>query len=134
MDMKWVIWLAHRPTQGLMDSKIGAWGNFQWRTDSFGKFNIKDHLMFCARIEHFLNANPHASFHTCDGGSRYAHQFEIQRYADVNYLSDIGRDAKTNHYLSYLEVPDKWLDIIDTAMQGSKYVPGHCSKAADNGS
>ncbi len=123
MDMKWVIWLAHRPTQGLMDSKIGAWGNFQWRTDSFGKFNIKDHLMFCARIEHFLNANPHASFHTCDGGSRYAHQFEIQRYADVNYLSDIGRDAKTNHYLSYLEVPDKWLDIIDTAMQGSKYVP-----------
>ncbi len=123
MDMKWLLWMAGRPSQGLMDTKIGSWGNFQWRTDGFGKFNPQDDSMMRAQIEHFLTANPRASFHTCDGGSRFAHQFEIQRYADVNYFSDMGRDDKTNHFFSLLELPDKWLDIIDTLEQSSKYNP-----------
>ena len=123
MDMKWLLWLAGRPSQGLMDTKVGSWGNFQWRTDGFGKFNPVDDAMMRTQIEHFLTANPRASFHTCDGGSRFAHQFEIQRYADVNYFSDMGRDSKTNHYLSLLELPDKWLDIIDTLEQSSKFNP-----------
>lgn len=122
-DMKWLLWMAGRPSAGLLDTKIGSWGNFQWRTDGFGRFSHRSDGAIREQIEHFLTVNPRCSFHTCDGGSRYAHEFEIQRYADVNYLSDLGRGDQTNHYSSYLEPPDKWLDVIDVLMQGSAYNP-----------
>ena len=122
MDMKWLLWMAGRPSAGLLNTKVGAWGNFQWRTDGFGRFGLKGDQAVRGQIEHFLQANPRCSFHTCCGGSRYAHQFEIQRYADVNYLSDLGRGDQTNHYFSYLELPDKWLDLIAALQQpGCKY-------------
>lgn len=125
MGMNWLVWMAGRTAAGVMDTKVGSWGNFQWRTDGFGKFSHKDDAAIRVQLEHFLTANPRCSFHTCDGGSRYAHQFEIQRFADVNYLSDMGRGPETNHYFSYLEVPDKWLDLLDAIMQpGSAYNPG----------
>ncbi|HPO11934.1 MAG TPA: malectin domain-containing carbohydrate-binding protein [Candidatus Hydrogenedentes bacterium] len=124
MGMNWLVWMAGRTPEGVMDTKVGSWGNFQWRTDGFGKFTHKDDAAIRVQLEHFLTANPRCSFHTCDGGSRYAHQFEIQRFADVNYLSDLGRGPETNHYFSYLEVPDKWLDILDAILQpGSAYNP-----------
>ena len=124
MDMKWLLWMAGRPSAGLLDTKVGAWGNFQWRTDGFGRFGLKGEHAIREQIERFLQANPRCSFHTCCGGSRYAHQFEIQRYADVNYLSDMGRGEQTNHYFSYLEVPDKWVDLLEALLQsGSKYNP-----------
>jgi len=121
-DMEWLLWMAGRPSAGLLDTKIGSWGNFQWRTDGFGRFSYGSDGAIREQIEHFLTANPRCSFHTCDGGSRYAHEFEIQRYADVNYLSDGGRGDQTNHYFSYLDPPDKWLDGIDILMQGSAYI------------
>lgn len=124
MDMKWLLWMAGRPSTGLLNTKAGSWGNFQWRTDGFGRFGLKGEQEARNQIEHFLQANPRCSFHTCCGGSRYAHQFEIQRYADVNYLSDMGRGEQTNHYFSYLEVPDKWLDLLEVLLQpGHKYNP-----------
>ena len=124
MDMQWLLWMAGRPTAGLLDTKVGSWGNFQWRTDGFGRFGLDRGQAVCQQIEHFLRANPRCSFHTCCGGSRYAHQFEIQRYADVNYLSDMGRGDQTNHYLSYLELPDKWTDLLEALLQpGAKYNP-----------
>ncbi len=123
MGMNWLLWFAGRPSAGVMDTKVGSWGGFQWRTDGFGRFGLEGDRAIRGQFEHFLTANPGSSFHTCDGGSRYAHQFEIQRYADVNYLSDMGRDAKTNHYLSYIDLPDKWLDIIDPLTQGGRYMP-----------
>jgi len=124
MDMTWLLWMAGRPSAGLLDTKAGAWGNFQWRTDGFGRFGLKGERAARDQIEHFLQANPRCSFHTCCGGSRYAHQFEIQRYADVNYLSDMGRGDQTNHYFSYLELPDKWLDLLEALLQpGNQYNP-----------
>ncbi len=124
MDMKWLLWMAGRPSAGLLATKVGAWGNFQWRTDGFGRFGLPEEESMRAQIENFLQAHPDCSFHTCDGGSRYAHQFEIQRYADVNYLSDLGRGDQTNHYFSYLELPDKWMDLLEALMRpGSKYDP-----------
>ena len=122
MDMKWLLWMAGRPSEGIMDTKVGSWGNFQWRTDGFGRFSPKGDQTIRGQFEQFLQAHPQCSFHTCCGGSRYAHQFEIQRYADVNYLSDMGRGEQTNHYLSYLELPDKWMDIIPALQQpGCKF-------------
>ncbi len=60
----------------------------------------------------FWTSHPGSSFHTCSGGSNYAHTFEIGgRYANYNYLSDLGRGPYVNHYFSYLEPPDRWGDI-----------------------
>ncbi|MBX7259281.1 MAG: malectin, partial [Candidatus Hydrogenedentes bacterium] len=123
MNMKWLVWTAGRPAGGIMDTKAGSWGDFQWRTDGVGRLGLAEEQAFRQRVERFLTVNPGCSFHTCDGGSRYAHQFEIQRFADVNYLSDMGRGPQTTHYLSYLEPPDKWLDLIDVLTQGAKYNP-----------
>lgn len=122
--MQQIFWFSGRPSAGIMDSKVGAWGHFQWRTDGFGKFNYFNDRAIRTQIEHFLDTNPRSSFHTCDGGSRYAHQFEIQRYADVNYLSDLGRGDQTNHYFSYLELPDKWSDILEPMIRpGNRFMP-----------
>ena len=45
-----------------------------------------------AEVKRFLDAHPGSSFHTCSGGSTYSHTFEIGgRYANYNYLSDLGR-------------------------------------------
>ncbi len=124
MDMKWLLWMAGRPSAGLLDTKVGSWGDFQWRTDGFGRFGPKAEDAVRAQIAGFLDAHPRCSFHTCCGGSRYAHQFEVERYADVNYLSDMGRGDQTNHYFSYLELPDKWLDLLEALLQpGGKYNP-----------
>jgi len=41
--MKWCLWFPGDPTSGIMDTKVGSWGNFQWRTDALG-FNFNsDH-------------------------------------------------------------------------------------------
>lgn len=147
MDMKWLAWFNGPPTkgmdskegswptvlntayglgysQGLMNSKVGAWGDFQWRTDGVGRFDINSDKALRRQVENFLTLYPRSSFHTCDGGSRYAHQFEIQRYADVNYLSDLGRGPEMNYYFSYLEPPDKWSDMIEINLSpGFAYRP-----------
>jgi hypothetical protein len=47
------------------------------------------------------------------GGSTFSHTFDIQRYANTNYFSDGGRGPQTNYYFSYIEPPDKWVDIIE---------------------
>lgn len=123
MDMTWLAWIVGRPSLESLQSLVGAWGSFQWRTDGVGRFGWEADRQFRRTVEAFLARNPRASFHTCDGGSRYAHQFDVQRLADVNYLSDMGRGGQIHHYLSYLEVPDRWLDMIDVLQQNCKVDP-----------
>ena len=118
--MKWCLWFCGRPSAGLMDTKVGSWGNFQWRTDGVGGFDVLSDPAYRGQITRFLRLHPRSSFHTCNGGGRYAHTFEIQRYTDVNYFSDAGRGEQTNHYFSYLDTPDKWLDIITAYEKGGK--------------
>ncbi len=119
--MKWVLWFCGRPSQGVMDTKIGSWGDFQWRTDGVGGFDLATDRAFRNQIIRFLQLHPRSSFHTCNGGGRYAHTFEIQRYTDVNYFSDAGRGEQTNHAFSYLDTPDKWLDIITAYQKAGKF-------------
>ncbi|MBI2842942.1 MAG: hypothetical protein HYX78_06035 [Armatimonadetes bacterium] len=123
MDATWILWFCGWPSQGIMDTKVGSWGDFQWRTDAIGGFNFDADKRFRSQIEHFLTQNPRSSFHTCNGGSRYAHTFEIQRYADLNYLSDSGRGDQTNFYFSYLDPPDKWMEMIEVYYANGKYRP-----------
>ena len=123
MDMKWLAWFAGVPTlgpmdpnlkyrygysQGLMNSKAGAWGDFQWRTDGVGRFSFAGDKILRKRIEQFLTLHRGASYHTCDGGGRFAHDFDIQRLSDTSMLSDIGCGPEANYYFSYLDTPDKW--------------------------
>ena len=121
--MKWLLWFCGRPSAGLMDTKVGSWGNFQWRTDGIGGFDLPTDRAYRDQIARFLRLHPRCSFHTCNGGGRYAHTFEIQRFTDVNYFSDAGRGEQTNYYLSYLDTPDKWLDIITAYQTAGKYNP-----------
>ena len=123
MDATWILWFCGWPSEGIMDSKVGGWGDFQWRTDAIGSFDLENDKRFRGQLEHFLTTNPRSSFHTCSGGSRYAHTFEIQRYADLNYLSDGGRGDQTNHYFSYLDPPDKWMEGIEVYLSNGKYRP-----------
>ncbi|MCU0962084.1 MAG: malectin [Pirellulaceae bacterium] len=109
--MKWTLWFLNHPAPGLLDTKVGAWGNFQWRTDGVASYALKDEQEFRRSVAGFLDRHPRASFHTCGGGGTYAHTFEIQRYADANYFADFGGD-QTNYYCSYFELPDKWFDPL----------------------
>ena len=123
LGMKWTLWFCGQPSGELMDSKVGAWGNFQWRTDGQGDFDFAQDRVWRDKVERFLSRHPRSSFHTTDGGSRYAHAFEPQRLADINMFTDPGGGDQTNHFLSYLETPDKWMDLIPTFISGGKYLP-----------
>ncbi|MCX5758692.1 MAG: hypothetical protein NTU83_09350, partial [Candidatus Hydrogenedentes bacterium] len=109
--MHWLCWFAGRPSAGVLDSKIGAWGDFEWRTDGVGFPNMDADKSFRVEVKRFLDVHPASTFHTCSGGSTYAHTFEIGgRYSNYNYLRDAGRGPYVNHYFSYLEPPDRWGD------------------------
>ncbi len=115
--MRWLLWFAGRPPAGVLDGHVAAWGDFEWRTDSVNFANMAADKSFRQDVKRFLDAHPHSSFHTCCGGSTYAHLFEIGgRYASYNMLSDLGRGPYVNHYFSYLEPPDRWGDIIDSLL------------------
>ena len=113
MGMGWLAWFAGRPSPGVMAGKVGSWGDFEWRSDGVEFLNWNADKDWRDKIIRFLDAFPGSSFHTCSGGSSYSHTFDIQRYANTNYFSDLGRGPQTNYYLSYIEPPDKWVDIIE---------------------
>ncbi|MCL5098609.1 MAG: hypothetical protein M1608_13985, partial [Candidatus Omnitrophica bacterium] len=119
-DMKLIVWIPGHQDPGLLDNKVGAWGDFQRRTDGMG-FNAQIDPIFRRNTIRFLTDHPRCSFHTCSGGSSYAHTFDVQRYADVNYDSDGPGSDFTNYYWSYLETPDKWFDNLN-CWQGAKGV------------
>lgn len=113
LDMYFILWFAGHPPLWLMNTKAGAWGDFQWRTDGLKKIDYGKNKKLRQRAKDFLDENPGSSFHTCDEGSKYAHSFEVQRLADVSYLADIGNGEHLNRDISYWEPSDKWLDIMD---------------------
>ncbi len=112
-DMKWLLWFCGLPSDGVLATKVGAWGDFEWRTDGMPCGTLTQDRQLRQRIEHFLNTHPESSFHTCSGGGRYMHTFEMQRYGSYHYLSDLGRGPAVNYYFSYFDTPDKSGDILE---------------------
>ncbi len=112
MDLTWLLWFCGQPAAGIMDAKRAAWGDFQWRTDGEGDFDHRRDAEFRGQIQSWRERYRHGSFHSCDGGSRYAHTFGIQRLGDTHMLADPGLREVSNWYLSYFEVPDKWHDLM----------------------
>ncbi len=110
--MKWLLWFSGLPSDGLLATKVGAWGDFEWRTDAMPLGGLAEDRALRQRIERFLTAHPESSFHTCSGGSTYSHNFEMHRYGTYHYQSDIGRGPYTNYYFSYLDTPDKCGDTL----------------------
>lgn len=123
MGMGWLAWFCGRPAPGIIAGKVGAWGEFEWRTDGVDLPDWVADRDLRDKIVRFLDHFPRASFHTCSGGSAYSHTFEIQRYANTNYFSDGGRGPETNYYFSYVEPPDKWVDVIEPWLAKGKYRP-----------
>ena len=123
--MKRALWFPGDPTAGIMDTKVGSWGDFQWRTDGLG-FTFDSDPAFRREVTDWLRKHPRSSWHTCSGGSTYSHTFDIQRYGDVHYDTDGPGSDITNFYFSYLETPDKWFDNLATWQPergGLKYFP-----------
>lgn len=123
MGMGWLAWFCGRPAPGIIAGKVGAWGDFEWRTDGVALPDWAADRDLRGKIARFLDRFPRSSFHTCSGGSAYSHTFEIQRYANTNYFSDAGRGPQTNYYFSYLEPPDKWVDVIEPWASRGAYRP-----------
>ena len=138
-DMKWLLWFAKLPTDALLDTKVGAWGDLEWRTDAvdFGGLNGFDKdRKFRERVERFLSVHPESSFHTCSGGATYAHTLDAYRYGTYHYQSDLGRGHYTNYYFSYFEPPDKVGDLLQgfASLYDSKdgsYTPAERRKRPD---
>ena len=53
MGMKWALWFCGRPTAGLMNTKVGSWGDFQWRTDGIGNFDLASDQSYRKQIMRF---------------------------------------------------------------------------------
>ena len=123
MGMGWLAWFAGRPSSGVIAGKIGSWGDFEWRTDAVNFPDWNADRDWRNKILYFLDNYPGSSFHTCSGGSSYSHTFDIQRFANTNYFSDSGRGPQTNYFFSYMEPPDKWVDIIEPWSNRGNYKP-----------
>jgi len=112
--MKWILWFCGLPSDGVLATKVGSWGNFEWRTDAMPCGSLTQDRFLRQRIKHFLDTQPESSFHTCSGGGRYMHTFEMQRVGNYHYLSDLGRGPGVNYFFSYFETPDKTGDILES--------------------
>jgi hypothetical protein len=123
MGMGWLAWFCGRPAPGIIAGKVGAWGDFEWRTDGVALPDWAADRDLRDKIVRFLDRFPRSSFHTCSGGSAYSHTFDIQRYANTNYFSDLGRGPQTNYFFSYMEPPDKWVDCLEPYPSRGVYRP-----------
>lgn len=117
--IKWLLWFAGEPTSGLLETKAGAWGPFEWRTDGQGPRDIKEDSKYRKTIQNYLLADPLRSFHTCNGGSSGAHDFGVQRLGTYHYLADMGTGPYKTYNFSYFEVPDKYGDITNAFSFGN---------------
>jgi hypothetical protein len=106
-DMKFIGYFSGAPHSPVLNAKVGAEGNYQWRTDmcAWGRGNRGS--VTPEQVKTFLNEHPRCSFHSCSGGGGYNHGFEVQRLGDVNQMSDHSPE-QSNYCFSYLEIPDKW--------------------------
>ena len=111
--LKRLIWFARRPSLGILGTKEGAWGEFEWRTDGIGAFpDLYTHWRFMNRVKTYLEGGLNRSFHTCSGGGSYAFSFDIQRYGNYHYASDSGFGPCKLYYYSYFTVADRFGDLL----------------------
>ncbi len=121
IGMKWLAWFAGHPSHGILETKAGAWGVYEWRTDGMGNADLNADNEFRSRVKGFLDRDLRRSFHTCNGGSTYSHTFDIQRYANYHYFADYPAGPIKTYNFSYFDVPERWGDIT-TGYTGSNGV------------
>ncbi len=113
-NVGYTLWFAGKPLDGVMASKANYWGDFEWRTDAFNVRDQKEYIRAKKKVEDFRKESGERSFHTCDGGGNYTHNFEIQRLSSFNYLSDLNASPYMTYYSSFFEIPDKQCDCMET--------------------
>jgi hypothetical protein len=94
-----------------LNGKVGAWGNFQWRSDGVDASAMYARMLRDTVVE-FLGTQPRCSFQSCSGGATYARTFDWQRLGDIHYDTDWPEPEYSNYYFSYLHLPDKWFDNL----------------------
>ncbi len=103
---------------GVMESKVNWWGDFEWRTDAYNMRNQREYLLAKKKVENFTDPSPERAFHSCNGGGSYCHNFEVQRLTSFNYTSDCNASPYIGYYMSYFELPDKQSDVMDFLGEG----------------
>ena len=112
LGMKRLIWFAGKPSTHILETKEGAWGEFEWRTDEVYNTDFKSESAFKKLVKSYLDGGIRRSFHTCSGGSTYANTFDIQKLANYHYLSDNGMGPCSTYYFTYFTLPDRWGDTL----------------------
>ena len=112
LGMKRLIWFAGKPSTNLLQTKEGAWGEFEWRTDEVYNPDFKSEASFKKLVKNYLDGGLRRSFHTCSGGATYSNTFDIQKFANYHYLSDNGMGPTSIYYFTYFTLPDRWGDTL----------------------
>ena len=112
--MKRLLWFAGKPSYGLLSTKQGSWGVYEWRTDGLHNESYREEKDFKKTVTNYLDADARRSFHTCAGGQRYSLTFDIQRYGTYHYASDYSWGPMGNYNFSYFTLPDKWGEAMAT--------------------
>ena len=112
LGMKRLIWFAKKPSVRLLETKEGAWGEFEWRTDEVYNTDFKSEASFKKMVRSYLDGGLRRSFHTCSGGATYSNTFDIQKLANYHYLTDNGMGPTSIYYFTYFSLPDRWGDTL----------------------
>ncbi len=126
--MHWLLWFVGFPSAGVLDNKIGAWGDLQWRTDVLRFPDMAAEKSYRADVKRFLDAHPRSAFN-----SGVSHTLELYgRYLSYTYLNDLDHGPNSNHYYSYLEPPDRCGDctLSMLSIYGTNKKDGSCVSMA----
>lgn len=104
----------------LLNNQQRKWGSLEWRMDDSPLHDVNgdDTPMlaqaqnFQALVKDFLNQNPKASFHGCNGGGNGL-GYEALRLSSVWQMSDGCVGRYRDYYTSYLFPPDKLVNQPD---------------------
>jgi hypothetical protein len=102
----------------ILNSSVGAWGDYQWRYDiaPAASGNDTDGLAadqnFRKVLERFKSEHPQSGIDACDGGGRWI-SYDISRLADSGEYTDGGVGPYSAYYTSLLIPPDKLHNVVD---------------------
>jgi hypothetical protein len=102
----------------LLNDRVSAWGNFQWRYDIAPAASANDTDALAADqnfrnlLQRFKRDHPQSGIDACDGGGRWI-SYDIARLAESGEYTDGGVGPYSSYYTSLLVPPDKLHNVID---------------------
>ncbi|PYV45179.1 MAG: hypothetical protein DMG06_03530, partial [Acidobacteria bacterium] len=102
----------------LLDKRVAAWGDFQWRYDIAPAVssNDTDYLQsdqnFRGLLQSFKESHKASGVDACYGGGRWI-SYDLARLCESGEYTDGGVGPYSNYYSSLLMPPDKLHNVVD---------------------